>query len=455
MMQYNRPLYICVLLCNKKTKMRKPLLITIALLTVSIVSSAQVPSYVPANGLVGWWPFNGNANDVSGNGNNGTVYGATLTTDRKGNANSAYSFNGTSNYIQISTGSTSGLNATNGSYSISLWFMSNWSSAINDMALFWRGDNAPAADAYMLMIPTTQTAVFRRDVSSGQTSNVVSYSLSSYTSSNYHHLVGVYDSATSKMTLYIDGMVKTQQNLPGTIFYSTSNFVNVIGAVSDYVGYLDFFSGKLDDIGFWKRALTDCEVRKLYDTVSTYVAAAPANQGVLLGNNAVFTVTSSLSSGATYQWQIDNGTGFINLSNAGQYSGVTTGTLTVSNITPSNNNQLYRCIVGGAATCRDTSASAKLTISNLGVAPVEAAGYLAQNVPNPAKGQTEINYYIPQIKSGAALTVCDMQGRTVNCQSIAHAGRGSIIVSGLPAGVYCYYLTVDDSRAAVKRMLVE
>jgi hypothetical protein len=45
-------------------------------------SFAQVPSYVPTNGLVGYWPFNGNANDASVNGNNGTVNGATLTTDR-------------------------------------------------------------------------------------------------------------------------------------------------------------------------------------------------------------------------------------------------------------------------------------------------------------------------------------------------------------------------------------
>ena len=57
---------------------------------------AQVPSYVPVNGLVGWWPFNGNANDESGNGNNGTVNGATLTIDRNGNSNNAYSFNGSS-----------------------------------------------------------------------------------------------------------------------------------------------------------------------------------------------------------------------------------------------------------------------------------------------------------------------------------------------------------------------
>ena len=46
------------------------------------------------DGLVAYYPFNGNANDESGNGNNGTVNGATLTTDRFGNTNKAYSFNG-------------------------------------------------------------------------------------------------------------------------------------------------------------------------------------------------------------------------------------------------------------------------------------------------------------------------------------------------------------------------
>jgi hypothetical protein len=52
--------------------------------------SAQIPS----EGLVAWYPFNGNANDESGNGNNGTVNGATLTADRFGNANSSYYFSG-------------------------------------------------------------------------------------------------------------------------------------------------------------------------------------------------------------------------------------------------------------------------------------------------------------------------------------------------------------------------
>ena len=62
--------------------------LTLGLLTWTTLFG-QVPSYVPTNGLVGYWPFNGNANDESGNGNNGTVNGATLTTDRFGNSNSA------------------------------------------------------------------------------------------------------------------------------------------------------------------------------------------------------------------------------------------------------------------------------------------------------------------------------------------------------------------------------
>lgn len=66
-------------------------------------TNAQVPSYVPTNGLDGWWSFNGNANDLSGNGNNGIVNEATLTADRNGIANSAFQFNGTSSYISLSS----------------------------------------------------------------------------------------------------------------------------------------------------------------------------------------------------------------------------------------------------------------------------------------------------------------------------------------------------------------
>jgi hypothetical protein len=75
------------------------------------ITSTSVFAQMPTNGLIASYPFNGNANDESGNGNIGTVNGATLTTDRFGKANSAYSFDGVSSYIQTlilgPTGNTS------------------------------------------------------------------------------------------------------------------------------------------------------------------------------------------------------------------------------------------------------------------------------------------------------------------------------------------------------------
>ena len=94
-------------------------LLTLAfLLCLGTFASAQIPSYVPTNGLVGWWPFNGNANDESGNGNHGTVNGATLAADRFGNSGKAYSFDG--DYTDnITTTLSLGIQGTK---SYSLWF---------------------------------------------------------------------------------------------------------------------------------------------------------------------------------------------------------------------------------------------------------------------------------------------------------------------------------------------
>ena len=75
--------------------------------------------------MVAYYPFNGNANDASGNGNNGTVNGAILSNDRFGNTNSAYSFNGTTDIINCGHNSSLLLN---NSLTISTWFKSTGSS---------------------------------------------------------------------------------------------------------------------------------------------------------------------------------------------------------------------------------------------------------------------------------------------------------------------------------------
>jgi len=88
-------------------------------LEASAGSNLNDPASTPFNyGLVAWYPFDGNASDMSGNGNHGTVNGATLGTDRFGEENKAYSFDGDNDYISVSHNPN--LNLT-GEFSISLW----------------------------------------------------------------------------------------------------------------------------------------------------------------------------------------------------------------------------------------------------------------------------------------------------------------------------------------------
>jgi hypothetical protein len=84
------------------------------------LTTSLIPNNIPSNGLIAWWPFNGNANDESGNGNNGTVNGATLITDRNGQQ--AYKFDGIDDIIKINSKIDNlGIN----DFSVSMWILKN------------------------------------------------------------------------------------------------------------------------------------------------------------------------------------------------------------------------------------------------------------------------------------------------------------------------------------------
>ena len=93
------------------------------LLILIIFSIEVIIAQAPTNGLIGSWPFNGNSNDESINSNNGTIHGATLTTDRFGNLNSAYNFDGIDDYINL--GNNSNLSRYNSDFTLSVWVRRN------------------------------------------------------------------------------------------------------------------------------------------------------------------------------------------------------------------------------------------------------------------------------------------------------------------------------------------
>ena len=124
--------------------MKSPIVITIALLSILVIScqkeavlsnsqklslegltsikNSAKPTINLTNGLVAYYPFNGNAKDASGNRNNGTVNGAVLTSDRFGKRNTAYDFNGTSSFIE--TPDSKSLSIV-GDISMSAWVYDN------------------------------------------------------------------------------------------------------------------------------------------------------------------------------------------------------------------------------------------------------------------------------------------------------------------------------------------
>lgn len=93
------------------------------------------------------------------------------------------------------------------------------------------------------------------------------------------------------------------------------------------------------------------------------ITAQPPNRVITDGNNTTFTVTATGTT-PTYQWQVDTGSGFVNLTNGVPYSNVTTAAMTITAAPITMNGYLYRCIVSGAAPCGSvTSNVGTLTVT--------------------------------------------------------------------------------------------
>ena len=96
------------------------LVLTLSIFVVTLTKAQELPSYVPSEGLVAYYPFNGNANDESGNSRNLAVPSGqqtpSLTIDRFGNVDSAYFFDGDNDTLEHSTNIPTLTN-----YTISLW----------------------------------------------------------------------------------------------------------------------------------------------------------------------------------------------------------------------------------------------------------------------------------------------------------------------------------------------
>jgi hypothetical protein len=206
-------------------------------------------------GLVAYYPFNGNADDESGNGNHGVVHGATLTTDRFGSEESAYRFDGINDYIEIADSPSLDIEQQ---ITIAAWvrFYSNpdGSSRIVDKS---HTDCRAPWNMYGLRM-CCKASRFSFDVTT-YGSNHISNSTSDYPPDAWHFVIGTYDGSAQK--LYVDGVLDSSAAVSGPI--ETNNEPLLIGKHRGCES--QHFDGVLDDVRIYNRALSEAEIGGLYE----------------------------------------------------------------------------------------------------------------------------------------------------------------------------------------------
>ncbi len=286
-------------------------LLLFGVLAFGLNAFGQVPSYVPTNGLVGWWPFNGNPNDESGNGNNATNNGATLTNDRFSNPNSAYSFDGIDDFLSLASGAGSQLNIV-GDISCSFWLNTSQTTPFGVITI---GDNVGVDGGFLVDQIVSGAPNNNPDKVSIWTANQWISSETIWNDGITNFFCITLESGVLK--LFKNGSLDTTIiNQPSVSSYSGNRFFGV-----DSQGNNGFLNGVLDDIGIWDRAITACEIQDLYNA-QLNSTSFPVTQ-----NGAQLTVDQT---GATYQWlDCDNNFAIINGETNQSYTPAVTGNYAV------------------------------------------------------------------------------------------------------------------------------
>jgi hypothetical protein len=235
----------------------KKLILLFTCILLSLSSTAQVNL---SSGLIACYPFSGNAADMSGNNNNGVVLGPVLTSDRFGNSNSAYDFDGVDDYINL--GLLNNITSSN-SFSFSVWIKPKlvkiqtllmlmpdyFTDRLNAMAFY--SHNGLSSTFWDFGNCTQGGRLFQ-----GGTA----------LSTLWQHFVYTVD-PLGGMKVYENGILSVSITTSSSLINRQRQLW--IGGGQDQVGAQFYWLGKLDDIRIYDRQLNSAEVLALYNLTSS------------------------------------------------------------------------------------------------------------------------------------------------------------------------------------------
>jgi hypothetical protein len=240
--------------------MKKPaLFVLVSLICLfSLHVKAQLPGYIPGDSLVAWWPFSGNADDLSGHGNHGTISGAQLVTDRFGNEASSYDFFNPNDHILVPAINQASIA---GNFTIAAWvYFRNFNidyphllSGMNNYFAF----HGQGPTYY----PENEKVGFYTTTSTSSHQGLI-VSQDALTMNSWHHVI--INKSGNEVRMYVNNQLSaynTYENQPlmqGEGLY-----------IGNFYGLGNPIDGRIDDVGIWQRSLSEEEMSAIFNATNT------------------------------------------------------------------------------------------------------------------------------------------------------------------------------------------
>jgi hypothetical protein len=308
----------------------------------------------PASGIVGWWPGEGNGNDLVGT-NNGTLIGG-ANANATGMVGTAFNFDGTNSYVQFLDSSVfhpSNLTVEAWIRFSSLDSAGSGGSPAGEQYLMFkqnsRNGNFEGFDLGKERVSGSDRLRFAVSSSAGDSVDIVSATL--VTTGVWYHVAAVRGSNFAQ--LYVNGQLERQTNVSFAQDYGT---LPLFFGTSGQSFWDHKFKGLLDEPALYNRALGSNEIAAIYAAGSAgkcgspRISVQPQGQTVAAGSNVTFTVTATGTAPLSYQWQF----------NGAAIQGATLSSLALITVQATNAGNYAAVITNSAGAI--TSSIASLTV---------------------------------------------------------------------------------------------
>jgi hypothetical protein len=262
----------------------KACILSTILLLFSLLDYAQIPNNIPMDGLIAFWPLDGNVNDASGNGNSSTPFGVSYGLDRFGLPSKCCVFNG-SGFITAEGVVNLPLGAS--SRTMSFWMKSQSSLPPLNRDIFGWGDYSTSKRFAFATYDGSNYFV-------GQWDDI--FGSQFIHDGNWHHIVVTYNGST--VLMYVDSQLNAvaQKNL------NTQNATCVFGRSCPLTHpNPTYFEGMLDEVAIWNRALSIQEIQSLYFGCDVYASISFESSPTVCSGQPVVMIAPT-GNNFMYQW---------------------------------------------------------------------------------------------------------------------------------------------------------